>query len=86
MRAEDAGAAGAVLLEAPAELEEHQVLVVPGDRGRGQQARGPMAEMGAADGAKSLGGAVHEIGPGPAVDVEIDVTGDEIPTLRRARR
>ena len=72
MRAEDAGAAGAFLLEPLAHAQEGQVLLVLGDRGGGQQAGGAVAGVGQADGPEGLFGAVHEVVPCPAVHVQID--------------
>ena len=76
--AEDACAAGAFALQPPAHVEERQVLLVAGDGGGGQQAGGAVAGVGAADGAEGVVGAVHEVGAGAAVDVQIDEAGDEI--------
>ncbi len=74
MSAEDGRAAGALRLEATAHVEKGQVLLVPGDGGRRQQARRTVARMGAADRAEGVGGAVHEVGPRPAVDVQVHET------------
>src|SRR5207248_10409031 len=78
MGAEDAGAAGAFPHQPATDAQKRQVLVVPGDGRSRQQAGRAVAGVGAADRAERLGGAVHEVGPRAAVDVEIDVTRDEV--------
>ena len=79
MGAEDAGLAVAALgLHAAAEVEEGQVLVVAGDGGGGQQAGRAVAGVGAADGAEGVFRAVHEVGAGAAVDVQVHEAGGEV--------
>ena len=89
--AEDSGlAVAAVGFHPTAEVEESQVLVVTGDRGRGQQARRPVAGVGAADGAKGVFRPVHEVGAGAAMDVQVHEAGKKVAAVeiddRRRRR
>ena len=51
---------------------------MPGDGGGGQDAGGAVPQVGAADGAEGVLGAIHEIGPGAAVNVQINVARHEI--------
>src|SRR6516164_3100983 len=80
--AENARAAGIVMPKTMAETEEYQVLIMPGDRGRGQQAGGAVTRMSAADGAEGSFGSVHEVAARAAVNVHVHVAGDEITALQ----
>ena len=82
VRADDPRAAGHVAVQLAAQVEEAQVLIHPGDGGGRQQARGAVAGVAAADGAERLGGAVHEVGPVAAVDVQVDEPGREVHAAR----
>jgi hypothetical protein len=64
-----------------AEVEERQMLIVTGHGGRGQQAGRAVAGVGAADGAEGVFRTVHEVGAGPAVDVQVHEAGEEIAAL-----
>src|SRR5207253_5147579 len=49
-----------------------------GDGAGRAEARRAVAEVAAADGGERLAGAVHEVGPGAAVDVQIDEPRGEV--------
>ena len=76
MSAQNAGAAGAVVHQTTAQIEKDQMLLVAGDGGGRQQAGGTVTGVGAADGAEGVGGAVHEVGAGAAVDVQVHEAGN----------
>ena len=69
MSAENGRSAGALRLQTATDFKKSAMLFVAGDGGCRQQTRRTVASMSAADSAKSIGGAVHEIGAGSAVDV-----------------
>src|SRR5436190_6163895 len=48
------------------------MLLVPGDGGRGQEARRAVASVGTANRNKRLFGPIHEVVPVAAVDVDVD--------------
>ena len=54
-----------------------------GDGAGRRQRRRAVAGVGAADGAERLGGAVHEVGPVAAVDVQVDESRREVRPRRR---
>ena len=80
VRAQDAGAIRSVRLQPLAQAEECEMLLVAGHGCGRQEARGAVAGVGATGGAKRLLGPVHEVGPVPPVDVEVDEPGCEIAT------
>ena len=70
--AEDATAASPFAFQFAARFEKGNVLLMPGDGGRGEQTGGAMSGVCPADGAKRFRSAVHEVGIIPAVDMQID--------------
>src|SRR5579871_341196 len=81
MGAENRRAAGTFGLETATGFKKAQMLLVTGDGSGRQQAGRPVASMGAADCAESLGCAVHKVGAGASVDVQIDEPRREIATV-----
>ena len=71
-------------MQLAAEFEEPQVLIHPRDGAGRRQARRAVASVAAADGAERLGGAVHEVRPVAAVDVQVDEPRREV-GIRRDR-
>ena len=51
---------------------------MPGDGGGRQDTGGAVPQVSAADGAEGVFGAIHEVGAGTAVYMQIDVAGHEI--------
>ena len=63
-------------------IQECQVLLMPRNRRRGQQARRAMPRMGKTDGAKRFLRPIHEIRARAAVDVQIDIARREVAALQ----
>ncbi len=78
MGAEYSGALRAFPLKPAAEIKKSQVLLVTRDGSGRQKTGGAVTGMGPANRLKGGLRAVHEVGPGAAVDVQVDVAGDKI--------
>ena len=78
MCAYDPGSTRSILFKLPANLQERQVLLMPGDSRRRQKRSRSMPKMSAAHGTKRIGSGIHEIGAGAAVDMEIHISGHQV--------
>jgi hypothetical protein len=84
--AENARPAGVLLLQASANIEKRQVLFVSRHGRRGQQGRGAVPSVRPTDRAEGVVGAVHEIVPRAAVDVNVHEARREITAGQVDRR
>ena len=76
MCAQNAGASAALVLQTPADFEKGQMLLMTGHGGGGQHAGRAVLDVCPANGAEGVVRAIHEVGTGPTVDMEIDEAGD----------
>ena len=78
MSAQNARASRSVLFEPTTSIQKIKVLLVAGDRGRGQQTGCAVTEVCLANSPKRVIAAVHEIGAGPAMHVQVNEPWREI--------
>src|SRR5437868_1024229 len=81
MCAQDAGAAGTLAFQPPTHLEKCKMLLMPGHCGSRQQAGRAVPGVSLADSANRVGGTVHEVGAGPAVDMKVHKAWNKITAL-----
>ncbi len=82
MRAQNTSASRSLLFEPATSIQKIKVLLVAGDRGRGQQTGCAVTEMRLTDSPKGVVAAVHEIGAGPAMHVQVNEPWREIAVIQ----
>jgi hypothetical protein len=82
MSAQNTSASRSVLFEPATSIQKIKVLFVAGDRGRGQQTGCAVTEVRLANSPKGLVAAVHEIGAGPAMNVQVYEPWREIAVIQ----